>query len=77
MGGSGHPYLQYVLQRGHAGDTFVWIGDIGDDITDWLNPGGFSIQGGPMVREDSTMAQYRGALGIPDAGSGSVGDGSG
>ena len=47
MGGSGHPYLQYVLQRGHAGDTFVRIGEIGDDITDWLNPGGFTPQGGP------------------------------
>ena len=77
MGGGGYQDLWYALQSLRAGDTFVLLGDMGDDPLDWSNPWGFTPQGGPPFVRDATSARYGGALVIPSTGGGDVASGPG
>ena len=71
-GGGRRPDLQYILKIVCAGDTFVPLGDMGDDPLYQSNPLGIPPQDGLPVYGDATTAQYRGELVIPNDGSGNV-----
>ena len=68
-----HTGVRDIFQGGGSGDSYLWVGDMGDETPHGPGPGDFPEQGGLMDHINTAMVALGRKLRVPPLGGGDGG----